>query len=48
MLIDVFTKYAVIVPIKSTDPPDILAGLIEGLNNMDKKPELLTATTKAV
>ena len=41
VLIDVFTKYAVIVPIKSKDPPDYLAGLMEGLNKMNSKPELL-------
>ena len=41
VLIDVFTKYAVVVPIKSKDPPDYLAGLMEGLNKMNNKPELL-------
>ena len=41
VLIDVFSKYAVVVPIKSKEPPDFLAGMMEGLNKMDKKPELL-------
>ena len=41
VLIDVFSKYAVVVPIKSKDPPDYLAGLMEGLNKMNNKPELL-------
>ena len=41
MLIDVFTKYAVVVPIKSKEPPDFLAGLMQGLNQMDKYPRLL-------
>ena len=41
VLIDVFTKYAVVVPIKSKDPPDYLAGMMEGLNKMNNKPELI-------
>ena len=41
VLIDVFTKYAVVVPIKSKDPPDYLARLMEGLNKMNNKPELI-------
>lgn len=41
VLIDVFSKYAVVVPIQSKVPPDFLAGLMEGVNKMDKKPELL-------
>ena len=34
VLIDVFTKYAVVVPIHSKDTPDLAAGLIEGLKKM--------------
>ena len=41
VLIDVFTKYAIVVPIKSKDPSDYLAGLMEGLNKMNNKPELI-------
>ena len=48
MLIDVFSKYAVVVPLKSQEPPDVLAGLMEGLNKMDKNQSFFTATTKEV
>ena len=41
VLIDIFTKYATVIPIKSKQPPDVLAGLMEGLNKMDKKPRML-------
>ena len=41
VLIDVFSRYAVVVPIKSKEQPDFLVRLLEGLNKMDKKPELL-------
>ena len=39
--IDIFTKYAVVVPIRSKQIPDFLAGLIECLNNMKKKPKFI-------
>ena len=41
VLIDIFTKYATVIPIKSKQPPGVLAGLMEGLNKMDKKPRML-------
>ena len=41
VLIDIFTKYATVIPIKTKQPPDVLAGLIEGLQKMGKKPKLL-------
>ena len=41
VLIDIFTKYATVIPIKSKQPPDVLAGLMEGLNKMDKKLRML-------
>jgi hypothetical protein len=37
--IDPFDKYAAAVPLKSKQPPDILAGLMEGFHKMDGKPE---------
>ena len=40
-MIDVFSKYAVVVPIKSKQPPDLLAGIMEGINKMGKAPELI-------
>ncbi len=36
--IDIFTKFATVVPIKTKQPPDFLAGLMECLTNMKKKP----------
>ena len=41
VLIDIFSKYATVIPIKTKQPPDVLAGLIEGLQKMGKKPKLL-------
>ena len=38
--IDIFTKYAVVVPIRSKQVPDSLAGLMECLNKMQKSPHL--------
>ena len=36
--IDIFTKYAVVVPIRSKQIPDFLAGSMECLTKMRKKP----------
>jgi len=36
--IDIFSKYAVVVPIKSKQIPDFLAGLMECLSKMKKNP----------
>ena len=41
VVIDIFSKFAVVVPIKSKQPPDLLAGIMEGINKMGKKPELV-------
>ena len=41
VIIDIFSKFAVVVPIKSKQPPDLLAGIMEGINKMGKKPELI-------
>ena len=38
--IDIFTKYAVVVPIRSKQIPDFLAGLMECLNKMQKSLHL--------
>ena len=40
VLIDIFTKYVTVIPIKSKQPPDVLAGLMEGINKMSKKPRM--------
>ena len=37
MMIDVLSKYAVVVPIKSKTPPDIIAGTMEGLQKNESK-----------
>ena len=34
--IDVLSKFAVVVPIKSRDAPDVIAGVMEALNKMGK------------
>ena len=41
MMIDVLSKYAVVVPIKSKTPPDIIAGTMEGLQKMKAKPKMI-------
>ena len=39
VLIHIFSKYATLIPTKSKQPPDVFAGLMEGLQKMGKKPE---------
>ena len=41
VLIDVLSKYAVVIPIKSKTPPDIIAGTMEGLQKMKAKPKII-------
>ena len=41
VVIDIFSKYLVIVPIKSKLQDDVLAGLIEGIHKIGKAPELI-------
>ena len=41
VLIDVLSKFAVVVPIKSKDGPDVIAGTREALNKMKEKPQLI-------
>ena len=41
LTIDVFTKWMSIVPIKSKQPPDVLAGIMESIKNMGKKSQLI-------
>ena len=40
VLIDVFSKYATVIPIKSKEPPDVLAGIMEGLQKMGDEPKM--------
>ena len=37
VLIDVLSKYAVVVPIKSKDGPDVIAGTMEALKKNDRE-----------
>ena len=42
VLIDIFSKYAVVIPINSREPQDILSGIMEGMQKMgDKKPKMI-------
>ena len=40
VLIDIFSKYATVILIKSKEPPDVLAGTMEGLQKMGDKPKM--------
>ena len=39
VLTHIFSKYATLIPTKSKQPPDVLAGSMEGLQKMGKKTE---------
>ena len=41
ILIDIFSKYATVIPIASKQPPDVLAGIMEGIKKMDGKPKMI-------
>ena len=41
VMIDIFTKYATIVPIKSKDEGNVASALIQGFKEMGKNPRLL-------
>jgi hypothetical protein len=41
LCIDIFTKYAAVVPIKSKKEDDIAAGILECMEKMGKKPEII-------
>ena len=41
LMIDIFTKYMVVVPIASKGEGDIASGMMEALKKMNGKPELL-------
>ena len=38
-MIDIFSKYAVCIPIASKETPDVLAGMMEGFQKMGGKPK---------
>ena len=41
LLIDIFTKFATVVPVKSKQADDILEAIKDGFKNMGKRPEML-------
>ena len=41
VLIDIFSKYAVVLPIASRTPPDLLAGILEGIQRMGQNPKMI-------
>ena len=49
VVIDIFSKVAVVVPIKSNLQDDVLAGIIEGINTKwAKSPKSFIPMTRAV
>ena len=41
LCIDIFTNYAVVVPITSKTEADIAVGILEYMHKMGKKPEII-------
>ncbi len=41
LCIDIFTKFAVVVPLASKSEGDLAAGILECMNKMGKKPKLI-------
>ena len=41
LCIDIFTKYAVVVPVSSKKEIDVAAGIVECMQKMGKKPEII-------
>jgi len=41
LLIDIFTKYAVVIPVKSKGETDILVGMLEAMKQIGKHPEII-------
>ena len=39
--IDIFSKYVVVVPIKSKQEGDVAAGILESINKMGKSPQII-------
>jgi transposase InsO family protein len=39
VMLDIFSKYAVVIPIESKETPDVIAGIMEGFVKMGKKPK---------
>ena len=43
VLIDIFSKHAVTLPIPSKKSPEVLAGMLEGIQKMGEKPKIIFA-----
>ena len=43
LMIDIFTKYMVVIPINSKSEGDVASGLLEGFQKMGHKPEVIYA-----
>ena len=41
VMIDIFSKYAVVIPIPSKETPDVIAGVMEGFVKMSGKPKMI-------
>ena len=41
VMIDIFSKYAIVIPIASKETPDVLAGMMEGFQKMGGKPKFI-------
>ena len=41
ILIDIFSKFATVIPIASKQPPDVLAGIMEGIKKMGRKAKMI-------
>ena len=41
LLVDIFSKYAAVIPINSKQPADVLAGLMEGIKKTGGTPEMI-------
>jgi len=42
-MIDIFSKFTVIIPIQSKETPDVIAGIMEGINKMGHIPKIIYA-----
>jgi hypothetical protein len=40
-MIDIFDRYGTCIPIKTKQPPDVLAGIIEAITKLGGKPEYI-------
>ena len=48
LMIDIFTKYMVVIPIASKGEGDVAAGLLEGFQKMGHKPEVIYADNETM